>query len=594
MLYYKKTDYIPTIEFKALMRKHLSLYVDYFNFKKDIIRDESIVDNLIQQIKRYIAFYSDNWIEKMTAKEICPFLVDYENVPEKLLLKKSVNGMYNFSLNEEVRNSLNNYNYAPEFMDLINAWAEMKTSMENGRSLLNAFTPTGILTNENRPIYEAPFSYKESDTFRIYTSDISAVTIPTKYVYNIVAPKDYYLIWSDFAQIDLRCAWNMILRYNNKSINQNDTTDRIDFYKMVAQDVALTNNIPFNEEQFKLDRSKYKVGILSTINGASHTSLIRDIGDEKFANNLHKYINEQNLAYVNYKENIRKNISTGVYFYMQTYFGTRMPIPTDGLDKDICTASLNRPFQGTSADIQKLVTVDIYNRMQSLINDPDKFYPILNRHDETLWYIHKDCLKYLNEFNNCCKIKIDDWDLVELEWDIGFNYKKPLQEIKDKYLITSSEECKFNRAEIKSDIPLLQPKPIYLFFSQEKIENQHFFAVSYINELYIMDSYNCDIKEATDKFLTNLLNILKDKDFTRLILMGNREGYLINSNKEIIFSNRDINLQFNNTCRKLFNRFAKNVLNISKELEFNNEYIVNFGHNKKLYYLEGKEWIPKN
>jgi len=589
MLKYTKTDYVPSLEFKALMRRHLNLYMDYNKLKYDIMYDNGILNNLFKQISNYIEFFSDYKIEKYTANEICPFLVKYEKVPENLIMKIGKKGPI-YSLDKTIREKLNSYNYVPELMDLINAYTEIDTSVDIGRSLLRALIKTDLISNCGDEIYSAPFSYKESDTFRVYTSDISATTIPIKYVKHITSPKDYLLLWCDFAQIDLRCAWNMILRYNNEqSANIDINSDTIDFYKLVAQDVSLTNKRNFSEEKFKEDRHKYKRIILSTINGASVQALINDIKDKVFSENLYNYINTQNKAYVEYKETINNNIASKVNFYMQTYFGTKMYIPFDGLDKDICTASLNRPLQGTSADIQKLVTVDIYNKMQSLINDPTKFFPILNRHDETLWYIHKECLPFLNEFNSMCKIQIDDWDLIELEWEIGYNYKTPITDIKNKY-INNSEE-KFIKSNEILPKPFLQPIPLVTFYCQEKIEDYNLYIISLDWDNLIFDVYKGDTNKATEKFLNNLFNKhLKNKEFTRLILHGNREGYLNFNDKEIIFSTENNNTKFLYSCRYIMNRYIERVLKLKKTLDLITSEVFKFTHQNKYYYEEGIPW----
>lgn len=590
MLQYSKTTVVPTDRFKALMRYHQKLYVNYKDLCNLVYIDEAILENLQSLIQKHIAFYTDEWIDKINASNVCYYLEHYENVPNNFLTTKGVNGVH-YSLNEENRNNLNQYNYVPEFMDLLNTYFGMKTAMENGRSLLKAFKKTDLINNAGKEIWQAPFSYRESDTYRVYTSNISATTIPLKYIKTITAPKDYYIIWSDFAQIDLRCAWNMLLRYNNKSLTQDEPVEKVDFYRMVAEDISNINNLEFNINQFKKDRPKYKVSMLSTINGASINSIIRDTGDKLFAESLYKYVNEQNKSYKSYKETIYKNIDSCVNFYMQSYFGTKMYMPYKGLDKDICNASLNRPFQGTSADIQKLVTVDIYDRMQSLIQDKAKFFPILNRHDETLWYIHKDCLKYLPQFNDCCEVQIDDWDIVQLEWDIGTEYKVPLTNIAEQFVPEINNKKLFSRHKIELEEPDLQSYPIYFNFYTEKFGDYQIYISSYRDEFLYMDVFKGSPAETFNIYISNLiLKIPQNLRYTRIILMGENEGYLMFNKKEIILSKENLNSHFISSARYIANRFVSNVLNLPINLIVDKKDAFNFTHKAKYYNLEGKAW----
>ena len=83
--------------------------------------------------------------------------------------------------------------------------------------------------------------------------------IPKDYAKFISVEEGYFLAWGDFAQADLRIAYNLLLRNEENYGLMASVTDK---YEGIARLVADANNEPFDYEKFKAERNLYKVYVL--------------------------------------------------------------------------------------------------------------------------------------------------------------------------------------------------------------------------------------------------------------------------------------------------------------------------------------------
>ena len=375
-----------------------------------------------QLMLEYMNFNSDGSFDKITPANMRAYLINVENVPEEyfLVFNKTKKQMVP-SFDVTVLNRLIKYNICPYLLELYSAYQEMNSKTNILSINQGALMETKFKAFDNRPLYQIPFYYTMESTGRIYSKAVDVQGLPIKYANLQKALKDYFLLWGDFSQIDLRVALQLCLM-GDESLKRNIEKYPDDRYEGFARTMYESKNMVFNPEQFVEDReNRFKPGILAPVYGMSESNVCAKVGDSSIGSSIYHYINS-NPSYKEYKNNIKKNIQSGVDFYVQTYFGTKLPISRH--TGNIMTACLNKPIQGTSGDIMKIVTCEIYRRMQSHLNDKNLFFPLVNRHDETIFMIHKSAIEYLYEFVDCTDIQLDDWAPLKIKWSAGYRYKQ--------------------------------------------------------------------------------------------------------------------------------------------------------------------------
>ena len=428
-------DEIDT-QYMTLMTDKPMAYIDIRYMASLINKDNARILGLEKVIADYIYMRSGVRYMNLVPNSLIDFLIRYEELPEELFIQKGKNGEI-LSLNETVRERLKDDRRCGFFMDLVNEYMLCKTALSRVRSCYGYTRKTPLKTNYGFDLGCVPFRYSKAATGRIYSSDYNFQGLPKRYNSIICAPKDCFLVWADFSQIDLRVMTNMF--YHNDS-NISSLIDEFgDYYEVIARTAAKFTNREFDAKLFKEQRPRYKEKILGTFYGSSLYTTSTGI-DKSLANNLYDYIHGSEL-YKEYEDQINKNISSGVGFPVYSYFGTKMLRHPN--IRNVKTECLNAPIQSTSADIMKIYTlaiIDVFKEVceKYLQRDYSSLVHImLNRHDECIFVIHKALIPYMSAFNSFTTIQVDDWKPLEVHWSAGYNYGE-----EDEELVTQINQAK--------------------------------------------------------------------------------------------------------------------------------------------------------
>lgn len=549
---------VNTEDYLAIMRLNNLVYFE----KEKLIREFKIEEARLEGIKKnildYMSFMSDEYCGKLTYETARNFLVSHEGVPDsEFLVYEDYGKTKKYSFDDKVREKIFDKGYAPFFFSMYNEYINNLSTINTVRTFVNGIRDTKYLTNSGEVISSIPFYYSIAKTNRIYTKNQSVQGLPLSFCNNIVAVKDYFILWFDFSQIDFRVAWNTILRYTseNAKVEHEDTPD---YYLMFAKELYKSLNKDFDIDKYKEDRPKYKTGTLATLYGCSVNTILDSVKDREFAGQLHEYFNsDTNYGYKKYKDLLKRNIENGLMFSAKTYFGTEMYL--DPKDRGVLNAGLNRPIQGTTADIMKVMTLEIYNRVQKHINNPMKFYPILNRHDENLFMCHKDTIPFLYEFIDCTRIQVDDWDPLEFQWSAGYNYK-----VEDEELVKSIKSS-MNGHKL-TIAKKTKPKTSYTPFTNAvKIsvttyhENGYYYTMLLDEDInratFFIDRKPIHFQKWVDVYLDNEPSWYKE-EHDRVIFIANSNGYCIKNNIEFVVK-YDNSLELNTMASMIMNSVVK-------------------------------------
>lgn len=331
------------------------------------------------------------------------------------------------------------YSLIIEFCDLYIDYSKLKTFKESMAKKKSILQPTDIVDNDGRKLSKISSLYIRQSTGRYYTSDDNLQGWNLGAVDTFTAPKDYFFVWADFDQIDLRVAANMVLFQGHpEMVKQFDSTS--DKYEAIARIISDKMNKPFDIDRFKANRKAYKQTVLARLYGASkRTMMSSGFTDVMEINMLDEYYNTHEY-YQHYVEEFKQAIGFDTAVFIEDYFGYRreIPIPANKSgNKDVSVRvleqCLNTPIQSTSNDIVMIWVNEITKKFREYGFGLDKLRIALLRHDEGIFLVHRDCIPYLWIFKKYSSIFIDSWSELTINPKFGFNYKIIDEHLEKKY-----------------------------------------------------------------------------------------------------------------------------------------------------------------
>lgn len=288
---------------------------------------------------------------------------------------------------------------------------------------------------EGQQLCEITSLYERQSTGRYYTNSDNLQGWNLYAVPTFNCPKDYFLVWADFDQIDLAVAANMIL-FNGKPELREIFSMYPDKYEAMSRIIYDSLNMPFDKGRFQLNRKPIKTSILARLYGAGLDTIRRngfkDLSDahalDTYFNN-HKYYNE-------YRTNFEKAITFGGEVTARDYFGIErtIPVPQNPVQRSrVIDKCLNTPIQSTSNDIVMLWVLNIVKYFRDMGVGKELFRPYLLRHDEGLFIAHKSLLEHMWIFKQFGSIAIDDWSEITVSPKFGYHYTVEDEELTDAY-----------------------------------------------------------------------------------------------------------------------------------------------------------------
>ena len=328
-----------------------------------------------------------------------------------------------------------NYEYYSDTIELLEGYIEYshyKSMRDNMRKKIYLFQKTDLMSPNNLPISTVSSYYERQSTGRYYTKNDAIQTWCKESLPSLTVPKGYFLAWSDFDQIDLRVAANLVLLQNAKEsdIEVFKTTD--DKYEAMARIMYTSLGMPFSVDGFKQIRKSFKVSVLARMYGAKYETMMQsgDV-DGSVIKALNSYYNSHQY-YQQYLKAFNDAIGYNCEVMVYDYFGFKRTIYANQIKPlDAC---LNSPIQSTSNDVVILWVNELVKAFRDLGFGEDKFSVYLIRHDEALFLVHEDCKPYLWLFKKMSEIRIDDWTPLTNKPSFGYNYT-----IEDKDLMKNYE-----------------------------------------------------------------------------------------------------------------------------------------------------------
>lgn len=286
------------------------------------------------------------------------------------------------------------------------------------------------------------FMYEQKSTMRYYTFDDNIQGWNSEFLSCMTVPSGYYLWWGDMKQIDLRVFMYSILLQKDPKL-RDFIREYDDKYEAFMRYVYKELDRVFDYSEFKLNRDKYKKGILACLYGIQENSLTVTLdGDRQMARMFMEFF-RKNKAYVELNQNIEDTIHMGCGVNIYDYFGVRSSVETYGskATPHVISQCINRPNQCGSNSVIVMWTNAVMEKFRELGYGKDDIYVYLVRHDEVIFAMKKEVLKNTWIFDDYAKVQVDDWELLEMESGFGIYYTEDLKELEDRF----KESCDKNR-----------------------------------------------------------------------------------------------------------------------------------------------------
>lgn len=311
-----------------------------------------------------------------------------------------------------------------------------KTHFASLNSIQERLNDTELVGTNGQKLKTISSMYTKKATGRYYTESYNLQGWNKQSINCFTVPKDYYLVWADFEQIDFRVACNLLLLKDNPELQEmfNNIPDKYEgFCRMLYKSAGLE----FNMEEFKENRSGFKEAILASLYGAGYGTLTKYFKNDNCAKILSEYF-DNNPARNDYISRLKNALYYLGEVQCKDYFGqvNRVAVSqkADEFTKGHELKSLvNNPVQSTSNSLIMTWCNEIIKRFRSLGFNRDMFKVYLNRHDEIVIMAHKSTLEYSWIFKDYSEMAVDDWTILEIEPSFGYNYKVVDDSLTEEY-----------------------------------------------------------------------------------------------------------------------------------------------------------------
>ncbi|MGL4949808.1 MAG: DNA polymerase [Anaeroplasmataceae bacterium] len=400
--------------------EHLGfVYVELSELKL-VIRDlDNKVSTLSYLCSQIMATKTGYHLYELNEKNVAVFLTDYEYCPESMIYPKKKNGKSTLD-KSKVLGPLLERGFAKEFITTYLDYTSTRAIRGLLEGLVKRAEPSDKLDYDGNKLYKLCFTINEADNLRVYYKDHNIQSIPRNSTKCMKAPAGYVMVSGDFAQSDLRIAYSMMLK-------SKETIDTVKKYPDMYEAFARTfMGDSFDLDEFKSHRnSDYKPNTLAPIYGAKSASSI--IG-KRYVAQANQYLSNEPI-YSEFVRRIKKRIDIGAPIKISSYFGNVQLIdkvrnPYGDIKKQKLDKALNAPIQTGTSEIVIACQNSIVNEFAKVgvTKDNGGLYTYLNRHDELVFMIKVENLKYSYIFQNHETIKVDDWVPLKIEFDYCKSY----------------------------------------------------------------------------------------------------------------------------------------------------------------------------
>lgn len=426
-----------------------------------VYMNKRVLDTVIRELPntlssaRYLvedvmATKSAYFISTLNRKNVVTYLKQFENCPDFYFKVKNIDGDSLDS--KKVLKPLLEKGYANEFINKYMDYTSM-SSMSGfmNKSIKSMAVDTDLKTSNGDELCKIKFHYEQQPNLRVYTKDSNIQGIPKKYCNMMEAPDGYVLVSGDFAQSDMRIAYSMMLR-DDENIKIMSKYDDIyeGYFRIILGD-------DFNLEEFKTHRQEYKAFALAPIYGASYS--VTELG-RRIVNIANKYL-DNFPVYKEYKRRLQRRIDLGLPVVTKSYFGYQDTVISNSYDKSksLMNFALNSPIQTGTSEIVISVERYIMEEFKKLgiTSDNQGIFAYLNRHDELIFLVKEEYLKYSYIFQNAETVQVDDWFPLKIQFSYHRKYT-----VEDEQLNNFAKRYYKSSSELEVPTPGKGPKSFYI------------------------------------------------------------------------------------------------------------------------------------
>jgi hypothetical protein len=425
-------------------------YVDKNKYLLSLSEFKSLSVSSKAQLCDLLSYYSGGIYNDINKISLFNTLTTYCGISDGVFLKKSKSSLEpSLSVRQDkvltpLKQSLENeFPIGPSHLGalhIVDAYLEYtsyKTLVSDMSTKVCRFIDTDAVGNNNEPLSKVIFSYNRQSTGRYYTSNDSLQNWPLKSVNCITASKGKFFIWCDFKNVDLRVAFNTYLK-NDKHLHEYAST-YTDMYEAFVRSMCDSLKISFDYDTFKANRQGFKKGILSRIYNSRINTIAKAFSNKQLAGALDSYF-VHNEDYQKYKDLVERviNWKGGIVLPLTDYFGSSREIYLSGMSykanwEHALSQGLNTPIQSTTNSIVETWVNCVIQKYRDAGYSPDEVSVALIRHDEAVLEFGEETVKDMQILADCMQVAIDDWSLLELDPEFGYNYKVPDDNLRSLY-----------------------------------------------------------------------------------------------------------------------------------------------------------------
>lgn len=373
-----------------------------------------------RNIEEHMWVYSCGQVSHFNRDSLLHFLQRYYYVDESDLIHRKTRKL-SVDKDQIIKPLMERRIELKDFLGVYLRYTELKSDIQKLSKIRDEFAkPTELVDKNGNPLHAIGFNYERQATGRYYTKNDGIQNYSKRYTDLLTVPEGYFLYWSDFHQIDLRVAYETILREKNPEADTifQSTEDK---YEAMARIMKHKAGETFNLDEFTSKRKAYKVGVLARTYGQAKYQISKATGDSIFAEMLEQYFT-QNATYTTYLEKIKTLCLVSGTFTVTDYFGTERTVTVESNQSRTINVALNTPIQSTSNSIVMHYTNAVLGRFREMGFDADKISLYLNRHDEVVFMIHESMKPYLWMIEDLSTVQVDSWATLTMEPQLGFNY----------------------------------------------------------------------------------------------------------------------------------------------------------------------------
>lgn len=427
MLRLTKSSFIDAARYLKDLEKLKFVYIEPKTLKVRLDNFDNEVNTLYYLCSMVLKNETGGGLNSPEKNQIIVYLTEYLNCPRYLVLDKKSNAP---SLNAtKVIAPLIEKGYGVEFLTLYREHSSKKKLLGDLKGYLDRMSDSDCVDIHGNKLTKLYFSYEPKVNLRVNTRDSNIQGMSKKFCDCMHAPKGYTIVSGDFAQSDIKIAYNLMLK-SEENYNVMLTYD--DTYEAFAR-VLLGEE--FDLDEFKEHRSEYKLNSLAPIYGAKK-------GNSTFANNFIEKANKYLSTCERYQENLRRinrRIDLGFPLKVTSYFGNTELVHVEKrgnkfIGSNPITFSLNSPIQTGTSEVLKAVTNSIMDGFAELgfNSENGAIYSYLNRHDEALFLIRNDLLEHSYIFQKNQVVLVDDWTPLTIEFSYQTEYTVENEELDKK------------------------------------------------------------------------------------------------------------------------------------------------------------------